>query len=172
MKGASRIRERKKPRLKHRKGLADGRESPPPQHHQFPKRPSQMYRRLNRGAWRYRGKQRHRRHLSAHPRMHPLPSHYSLLPRGAAGPAVPFPDDFNRPGTALGERRKWERVSLGGTKAHAVLTELGNRGAKVLDLSYGGVALLVAKSDDLPEQYNAVLNVPILPPVRVLLRRI
>jgi diguanylate cyclase (GGDEF)-like protein len=69
------------------------------------------------------------------------------------------------------EHRKWERVSLAGTKAHAVLTEIGQKTARVLDLSYGGVALLLNEGDDVPEQFNAVLNVPILPPVRVVLRR-
>jgi diguanylate cyclase (GGDEF)-like protein len=69
------------------------------------------------------------------------------------------------------EQRKWERVSLTGTKAHAVLTELGQKTARVLDLSYGGVALLLNEGDDVPEQFNAVLNVPILPPVRVVLKR-
>jgi diguanylate cyclase (GGDEF)-like protein len=69
------------------------------------------------------------------------------------------------------EQRKWERVSLAGTKAHAVLTEIGQKTARVLDLSYGGVALLLNEGDEVPEQFNAVLNVPILPPVRVVLRR-
>jgi diguanylate cyclase (GGDEF)-like protein len=69
------------------------------------------------------------------------------------------------------EQRKWERVSLAGTKAHAVLTEGSQRSAKVIDLSYGGVALQFEKPEDLPSQFNAVLNVPILPPVRVVLRK-
>jgi diguanylate cyclase (GGDEF)-like protein len=69
------------------------------------------------------------------------------------------------------EQRKWERVSLAGTKAHAVLTEGSQRSAKVIDLSYGGVALQLEKPEDLPSQFNAVLNVPILPPVRVVLRK-
>lgn len=70
------------------------------------------------------------------------------------------------------ERRKWERVSLAGTKAHAVFAELGQKTAKVIDLSYGGVALRVDSTDDLPAQFNAVLHVPILPPVRVVLRKV
>jgi diguanylate cyclase (GGDEF)-like protein len=72
---------------------------------------------------------------------------------------------------AAGEQRKWERVSLTGTKAHAVLTDIGQKNARVIDLSYGGVGLLLNEGDDVPEQFNAVLNVPILPPVRVVLRR-
>src|SRR5262249_6276267 len=69
------------------------------------------------------------------------------------------------------ERRKWERVSLGGTKAHAVLAN-GQKTARVIDLSYGGVALLLEPDSELPEQFNAVLHVPILPPVRVVLRKV
>jgi len=69
------------------------------------------------------------------------------------------------------DQRKWERVSLAGTKAHAILTDLGQRTARVIDLSYGGVALLLEKQEDVPEQFNAVLHVPILPPVRVILRK-
>jgi diguanylate cyclase (GGDEF)-like protein len=67
--------------------------------------------------------------------------------------------------------RKWERVSLAGTKSHAVLTDLQQKTAKVLDLSYGGVALQFDRAEELPQQFNAVLHVPILPPVRVILRQ-
>lgn len=70
------------------------------------------------------------------------------------------------------EHRKWERVSLAGTKAHAVLADIGQGTAKVIDLSYGGVALQFDKAEDLPEQFSAVLHVPILPPVRVVLRKV
>lgn len=70
------------------------------------------------------------------------------------------------------EGRKWERVSLAGTKAHAILADLGQRTARVIDLSYGGVALQLDSANDLPSQFNAVLHVPILPPVRVVLRKI
>jgi len=89
-------------------------------------------------------------------------------PRQAPGPsAVPPNATPQHP-----ERRKWERVSLAGTKAHAVFAELGQKTAKVVDLSYGGVALRVDSVDDLPTQFNAVLHVPILPPVRVVLRKV
>ncbi len=72
---------------------------------------------------------------------------------------------------AAKEHRKWERVSLAGTKAYAVLTDLSQKTASVTDLSYGGVALMVEKPDEIPAQFNAVLHVPILPPVRVVLRK-
>jgi diguanylate cyclase (GGDEF)-like protein len=69
------------------------------------------------------------------------------------------------------ELRRWERVSLSGTKAYAILSDLNQKSATVLDLSYGGVALLADRDDDIPNQFNAVLHVPILPPVRVILRK-
>jgi len=42
----------------------------------------------------------------------------------------------------------------------------------VLDLGYGGVALETALPEELEEAFFAVLHVPILPPVRVNLRRV
>jgi diguanylate cyclase (GGDEF)-like protein len=69
------------------------------------------------------------------------------------------------------EHRKFERVSLAGTKAYAVLAEATQRHATVVDLSYGGVTLLVEKPEELPAQFNAILHVPILPPVRVVLHK-
>jgi diguanylate cyclase (GGDEF)-like protein len=79
-----------------------------------------------------------------------------------AAPSIPF----SRP-----QQRKWERVSLSGTKAYAVLSAPTQKNARVVDLSYGGVALLLDTPNDLPSQFNAVLHVPILPPVRVVLRK-
>jgi len=88
-----------------------------------------------------------------------------VAPSGPAGPSVV------REAPHHPERRKWERVSLGGTKAHAVFAD-GQKTARVIDLSYGGVALLLEPDGELPEQFNAVLHVPILPPVRVVLRKV
>jgi diguanylate cyclase (GGDEF)-like protein len=67
-------------------------------------------------------------------------------------------------------QRKAERVSMIGTNAYAVLGEQGARRARVLDLGFGGVAIEMDSSEDLPENLLAVLHVPILPPVRVNLR--
>ena len=75
------------------------------------------------------------------------------------------------PSTRTGERRKWERVSLVGTRAHAVIGEANEVTARVLDMSYGGVALLLDNADKLPNVFPAVLHVPILPPVKVSLRK-
>ena len=70
------------------------------------------------------------------------------------------------------ERRRWERVSLAGTRAYALIGEGVERTARVVDLGYGGVALEIARPEELEESFHAVLHVPILPPVRVNLRRI
>lgn len=95
----------------------------------------------------------------------------AATPKPTPAPTPAGQPSTERPADRIAEQRKWERVSLAGTKAHAVFTELGQKTARVIDLSYGGVALLLNEPDDLPEQFNAVLNVPILPPVRVVLRR-
>ncbi|HWZ99279.1 MAG TPA: GGDEF domain-containing protein [Candidatus Dormibacteraeota bacterium] len=67
-------------------------------------------------------------------------------------------------------QRKAERVSMIGTNAYAVLGEAASRRARVLDLGFGGVALELDSKNDLPENFLAVLHVPILPPVRVNLK--
>ncbi len=91
----------------------------------------------------------------------------------AAPPPTPFqkPAEPQRPTAPYAEARKWERVSLAGTKAYAILTDVNQKTAAVLDLSYGGVALLLDNPEDVPHQFHAVLHVPILPPVRVVLRK-
>lgn len=99
-------------------------------------------------------------------------------PQSAPAPA-PTPIPIKPPrtqapagsGAPSTENRKWERVSLAGTKAYAILADLSQKTAHVADLSYGGVALLLDKPDEIPAQFNAVLHVPILPPVRVVLRK-
>jgi diguanylate cyclase (GGDEF)-like protein len=91
----------------------------------------------------------------------------------AAPPTIPFqmPAEPPRATPPYAEARKWERVSLAGTKAYAILTDVNQKTAAVLDLSYGGVALLLDNPEDVPDQFHAVLHVPILPPVRVVLRK-
>ena len=70
------------------------------------------------------------------------------------------------------ERRKWERVSLAGTKAYAQLPGDAPNTARVLDLGYGGVAIETGTGQPLAGNFHAVLHVPILPPVRVSLRKL
>jgi diguanylate cyclase (GGDEF)-like protein len=87
---------------------------------------------------------------------------------GSAQPPKPTPISTS---PSRDEKRKWERVSLAGTKAYAMLSETDKQTATVIDLSYGGVALLLEKGGELPKQFSAILHVPILPPVRVILRQ-
>jgi diguanylate cyclase (GGDEF)-like protein len=79
------------------------------------------------------------------------------------------PPDVSRPPL---ERRRWERVSLAGTRAYALIGQGVESTARVVDLGYGGVALETSRPEELEETFIAVLHVPILPPVRVTLRRI
>ncbi len=91
-------------------------------------------------------------------------------PKAEAEPLkVPVPGPAPAPSRV--EKRKWERVSLSGTKAYAVIADAGQKTARVIDLSYGGVSLLMDKPEEVAYQFSAVLHVPILPPVRVVLRR-
>ena len=100
-----------------------------------------------------------------------IPAAPPSSPAAAPPPPPPAAAVPAAPPAAHSDKRKWERVSLSGTKAHAVLTDVGQKTAKVIDLSYGGVALLFDKEEDIPVQFHAVLHVPILPPVRVILRK-
>ena len=70
------------------------------------------------------------------------------------------------------EQRRWERVSLANTHAYALIGEGVEHTARVLDLGYGGVGLETSSPEDFGEAFHAVLHVPILPPVRVSLRRV
>jgi diguanylate cyclase (GGDEF)-like protein len=69
-------------------------------------------------------------------------------------------------------QRKAERVSMSGTNAYAILGEHGTQRARVIDLGFGGVSLELDVTDELPDNIFAVLHVPILPPVRVTLKRV
>ncbi|MGB7024716.1 MAG: diguanylate cyclase [Candidatus Acidiferrales bacterium] len=70
------------------------------------------------------------------------------------------------------ERRKWERVSLAGTHAYAVIAGNETKSATVMDLCTGGLSLIVENAEELASPFFAVLHVPILPPLRVNLRKI
>jgi len=89
-------------------------------------------------------------------------------------PVEPPPEESMKaePKRPDSERRRWERVSLAGTRAYALIGEGVERTARVVDLGYGGVALETPRPEELEESFHAVLHVPILPPVRVNLRRI
>jgi len=68
--------------------------------------------------------------------------------------------------------RKAERVSMSGTNAYAILGDQPSHRARVVDLGFGGVALDFPVSEAIPDTLLAVLHVPILPPVRVNLKRV
>jgi diguanylate cyclase (GGDEF)-like protein len=90
---------------------------------------------------------------------------------GAAKPPAKPPVGAAAPGAPRGgpENRKWERVQLAGTRAYAQLSDR-TQTARVIDLGYGGVGLEFNSMEDLSATFEAVLHVPILPPVRVNLK--
>jgi diguanylate cyclase (GGDEF)-like protein len=89
------------------------------------------------------------------------------------GPTMPIlkapPGEAPSAQAAATEHRKWERVLLAGTRAYAQLSDRPQT-ARVLDLSYGGVALEIGSVEEITAAFEAVLHVPILPPVRVHLK--
>jgi diguanylate cyclase (GGDEF)-like protein len=94
--------------------------------------------------------------------------------QNAAPPAAPVvePSPISEPRKPDTERRRWERVSLANTRAYALIGEGVERTARVMDLGYGGVAVETSRPEEFNDAFHAVLHVPILPPVRVSLRRI
>ncbi len=76
------------------------------------------------------------------------------------------------PQKSSAERRRWERVSLAESHAYALIGEGVERTARVVDLGYGGIAVETARPEEFSESFHAVLHVPILPPMRVRLRRV
>jgi diguanylate cyclase (GGDEF)-like protein len=94
--------------------------------------------------------------------------------QNVAPPAAPFvePPLMSEPRKPDTERRRWERVSLANTRAYALIGEGVERTARVVDLGYGGVAVETSRPEEFNDAFHAVLHVPILPPVRVSLRRI
>jgi len=101
----------------------------------------------------------------------PLPK-VAPKPKVAAAAQPPIPTATVPAAKQWSETRKWERVSLIGTRAYAVVKSNGEMSARVMDLSYGGVSLHVESAVQLPVNFQAVLHVPILPPVKVNLRKV
>jgi diguanylate cyclase (GGDEF)-like protein len=95
-------------------------------------------------------------------------------PKQPTATAVPIIDPLPAPGVYKtgAQKRRWERVSLANTHAYALIGEGVERTARVLDLGYGGVALETSRPEEFSDAFHAVLHVPILPPVRVSLRRV
>jgi len=107
----------------------------------------------------------------------PAPLGMAAIPDSLRNSAVPAPAPMGAaavPGSTrpMSETRKWERVSLFGARAYVVLAGETDKTARVVDLSYGGVALLADAGTELPLTFQAVLHLPILLPVKVSLRRV
>ena len=107
------------------------------------------------------------------PQQGPPPIKAPSQPVAIAAP-VPNPAPSASAATAPGrsETRKWERVSLVGTRAYAQLADDPQKTARVIDLGYGGLSLEMESSAEIGSRFSAVLHVPILPPVRVLLKKL
>lgn len=109
-------------------------------------------------------------------------------PAAAAGPARPVEREQTEPAPKTAQhagdvvpiseakthhqQRKWERISLAGTRAYAVFPGDGEKTAPVIDLCTGGLSISVKDAQELPATFFVVLHVPILPPLRVNLRKI
>jgi diguanylate cyclase (GGDEF)-like protein len=70
------------------------------------------------------------------------------------------------------EKRKWERVSMAGTRAYAQFGDDPQKTARVIDLGVGGLALEMEFSEELGSRFSAMLHVPILAPMRVQLKKL
>ena len=99
----------------------------------------------------------------------PPPPSPPLSPLQASKPAFPVAAEEPHLYTVP---RKAERVSMAGTNAYAVLGDQPAHRARVVDLGFGGVALDFSSAEGIPDTLLAVLHVPILPPVRVNLKRV
>src|SRR5215467_4287082 len=97
------------------------------------------------------------------------PPHETPSPLETSRPAFPTAPEAQR---VYLTPRKAERVSMSGTNAYAVLADQPVQRARVVDLGFGGVALDFPATESVPETLLAVLHVPILPPVRVSLKRL
>jgi len=103
------------------------------------------------------------------PAVPPPPPARPASPLEASGPTFPAAPEELR---VYATPRKAERVSMSGTNAYAVLADRPVQRARVVDLGFGGVALDFPSTESVPETLLAVLHVPILPPVRVSLKRL
>jgi diguanylate cyclase (GGDEF)-like protein len=103
-----------------------------------------------------------------------LPKPIQAVAPPVPSPAIPSADTphIGEAKKIGAERRRWERVSLSDTHAYALLGVNVEWKARVVDLGYGGVALETSSLEEFGDAFHAVLHVPILPPVRVSLRRV
>ncbi len=70
-------------------------------------------------------------------------------------------------------QRRYERISLEGSGAYAVLrSNAGTKVVRVLDMSFGGFSFLLDEAFELPETFHARLHVPIMPTAELRIRRV
>ncbi len=70
-------------------------------------------------------------------------------------------------------QRRYERISLEGSGAYAVLrSNSGTKVVRVLDMSFGGFSFLLDEAFALPETFHARLHVPIMPTAELRIRRV
>ena len=91
------------------------------------------------------------------------------VPATAVAPPTPAPPP---PVARRSDKRRWERVSMAGTRAYAQLTDDPQKTARVVELGYGGLALEMESAEELGARFSAVVHVPILAPMRVVLRKV
>jgi len=101
------------------------------------------------------------------------PSLESLAIELPPQPASELPPRVGEPNGLGRQPRRYERIPLEGARGLGVV-RLGAKSkvVKVLDLSFGGVSLLVDKQNELPETFPARLHVPLLPDAELTLHRI
>jgi hypothetical protein len=61
---------------------------------------------------------------------------------------------------------------MAGTRAYAQLADDPQKTARVVELGYGGLALEMESAEELGPRFSAVVHVPILAPMRVVLRKV
>jgi len=100
-------------------------------------------------------------------------------PAAEARAEAPAPTETRRataapaPVVSFQQQRRYERISLEGNEAYAILqNHFDAKVARVVDLSFGGVSFLLDQPEELPEVFHARLHVPILPPAEYKIRRV
>ena len=90
-------------------------------------------------------------------------------------PPAPEPMEYTAPAPVnpTQQRRRSPRISLVGTNACAVLRGVfGNKVAPVLDLGQGGIGLLLDEQPQVPDSFQARLQVSVLPAAEYQIHRV
>jgi diguanylate cyclase (GGDEF)-like protein len=93
-------------------------------------------------------------------------------PPGSSAPTAAPPPPPPVASAGRNEKRRWERVSLAGTRAYVQLSDDPQKTARVIELGYGGLALEMESAEELGSRFPAVVHVPILAPMRVVLKKV